>query len=168
MPVLVYIHGGGYVYGNPRNWPFDHWIHQEPHVVIVSVYYRLDSLGFLAHPAFLKDPALGEHNVGFLDQIESLRWVQRHIEAFGGDPTRVTINGESAGGSSVELHIVAPQSAGLFSRAIAQSVYRTPLPTPDQMEVSIRIRVGNVLGAQVENSLCSTSLQNARAVGRAA
>ncbi|KAI0342414.1 alpha/beta-hydrolase [Trametopsis cervina] len=134
LPVLVYIHGGGitYVYGNPANWPFDDWIQQVPEVLVVSVYYRLDSFGFLAHPAFATRPELGDLNVGLLDQIEALRWVQNHIAAFGGDPSQVTINGQSAGGSSVELHLVAPQTAGLFNKAIAQSVYRTPLPTPEQ------------------------------------
>ncbi|KAI0357004.1 alpha/beta-hydrolase [Trametes cingulata] len=134
LPVLVYIHGGGhtgYVYGNPANWPFDHWIQQSPNVVIVSVYYRLDSFGFLAVPE-LSNPAVGDLNAGFQDQIQALRWVQQHIHAFGGDPGKVTINGESAGGSSVELHLVAHEGKKLFSQAIAQSVYRTPVPTPEQ------------------------------------
>ncbi|GJE86320.1 alpha/beta-hydrolase [Phanerochaete sordida] len=134
LPVLVYIHGGGYVFGNPANWPFDHWIHQEPSVVIVSVYYRLDSIGFLSHPAFASTPSLGDLNVGFSDQALALRWVQEHIDAFGGDPGQVTINGQSAGGSSVELHLVASGQEGLFHGAIAQSVYRTPLPSPEQQE----------------------------------
>jgi len=134
LPVLVYIHGGGYTYGNPRNWPFDHWIRQVPKVVIVSVYYRLDSFGFLAHPEFSSDPSLGDLNVGFEDQTEALRWIQKNIHAFGGDPSRVTINGESAGGSSIELHLVASDQDGLFHGAIAQSVYRTPLPTVTQQE----------------------------------
>ena len=132
------IPGAGYVFGNPRNWPFDHWVHQVPDVVVVSVYYRLDSFGFLSHPAFVSNPSLGNLNVGFEDQTEALRWVQKNIHAFGGDPSRVTINGESAGGSSVELHLVAHGQDGLFHGAIAQSVYRTPLPTPAQQEVSGR------------------------------
>ncbi|KAI8990740.1 alpha/beta-hydrolase [Trametes punicea] len=131
LPVLVYIHGGGYVYGNPANWPFDDWIHQSPNVVIVSVYYRLDSFGFLAVPE-LSDSSLGDLNVGFQDQVQALKWVQKHIDAFGGDPSKVTINGESAGGSSVELHLVAHEGQKLFSQAIAQSVYRAPVPTPEQ------------------------------------
>ncbi|KAJ7647961.1 alpha/beta-hydrolase [Roridomyces roridus] len=131
LPVLVYIHGGGYFYGNPRNWPFDGWIHQSPNVVIVSVYYRLDSLGFLSTPEFA-DPANGDFNAGFSDQVEALKWVQKHISAFGGNPRKVTINGESAGGSSVELHLVAQTDENLFSGVIAQSVYRTPLATPEQ------------------------------------
>ncbi|KAJ6597386.1 Alpha/Beta hydrolase protein [Mycena sp. CBHHK59/15] len=131
LPVLVYIHGGGYFYGNPRNWPFDHWIRQSPNVVIVSVYYRLDSFGFLAVPEF-SDPANGDFNAGFSDQLQALRWVNQNIAAFGGNPEAVTINGESAGGSSAELHLVANTHEKLFSGAIAQSVYRTPLATPEQ------------------------------------
>lgn len=131
----MYIHGGGYVYGNPASWPFEHWINQSPNVVIVSVYYRLSSLGFLAHPE-LRDPVNGDLNAGFLDQIEALRWVRKHIKSFGGDPSRVTINGESAGGASVELHMISSFKERLFSQAIAQSVYRTPLPTPEQQVVS--------------------------------
>ncbi|KAG6850107.1 hypothetical protein H0H93_001028 [Arthromyces matolae] len=112
----------GYIFGNPRNWPFDHWIHQSPNVVIVSVYYRLDSLGFLAIPEFAdQDSNLGDFNAGFLDQAEALRWVKRHIAIFGGNPDRVTINGESAGGASVELHLVANREEALFAQAIAQS-----------------------------------------------
>ncbi|XP_006458978.1 hypothetical protein AGABI2DRAFT_200866 [Agaricus bisporus var. bisporus H97] len=134
LPVLVYIHGGGYVFGNPANWPFEHWIQQSPNVVIVSVYYRLDSLGFLATPEFA-DGSVGDLNAGFWDQIEALRWVQKHIGKFGGDPTKVTINGESAGGSSIELHLVARSGKEkLFRGAIAQSVFRAPLPTPQQQE----------------------------------
>ncbi|EKM56690.1 uncharacterized protein PHACADRAFT_27481 [Phanerochaete carnosa HHB-10118-sp] len=132
--LLVYIHGGGYVFGNPANWPFDNWVHQVPSVVIVSVYYRLDSFGFLSHPAFASSSSLGDLNVGFSDQNAALHWVQEHINAFGGDPGQVTINGQSAGGSSVELHLVASGQQGLFHQAIAQSVYRTPLPSPEQQE----------------------------------
>ena len=144
----------GYTTGNPATFPFDHWIAQSPNVVIVSIYYRLDAFGFLAHPAFSSptpstlgstpallahyETSLGDHNVGFLDQIQAFRWVQEHISAFGGDPAKVTINGESAGASSVEMHLVAEGEQGLYSQAIAQSVYRTPLPSPEQQEVSIQ------------------------------
>ncbi|KAF8842830.1 alpha/beta-hydrolase [Paxillus ammoniavirescens] len=131
LPVLFYIHGGGYVFGNPRNWPFDDWIHQSPNVVIVSVYYRLDSFGFLATPEF-RGSEHGDFNAGFKDQVQALRWVKQYISAFGGDPNRVTINGQSAGGASVELHMAAHGTEQLFHGAIAQSVYRTPLPTPEQ------------------------------------
>ena len=134
-------HLKGYTKGNPANWPFDRWIHQVPHVVIVSVYYRLDSLGFLSHPSFSSDPSLGDLNVGFQDQTEALRWIQAHIDGFGGDPGRVTINGESAGGSSIELHLVAENNEGLFHGGIAQSVYRAPVATPEQQVVSCLLRM---------------------------
>lgn len=106
-----------------------------PNVVIVSVYYRLHSFGFLSHPSFTSS-GLGDNNAGFQDQTEAFRWVQKHISTFGGDPKRVTINGESAGGTSVELHLVAPNQEGLFSAAIAQSIGRMAVPTPEQAEVS--------------------------------
>ncbi|KAL0571847.1 hypothetical protein V5O48_010115 [Marasmius crinis-equi] len=133
LPVIFYIHGGGYVNGNPRNWPFDHWIQQSPNIVAVSVYYRLDSFGFLATPDFT-DSTNGDLNAGFLDQVEALRWVKANIESFGGDPAKVTINGESAGGGSVQHHLVANEGEPLFSGAIAQSVYRARTPTPEQQQ----------------------------------
>ncbi|KAF5371730.1 hypothetical protein D9758_003443 [Tetrapyrgos nigripes] len=151
LPVLVYIHGGGYRTGNPANWPFDHWIHQSPNVVIVSVYYRLSSFGFLAIPEF-SDSSLGDFNVGFQvvfsrltlarklayyrfqDQTLALKWVQENIAAFGGNKKRVTIDGESTGGGSVEFHLVSPGEEGLFSAAIAQSAARPPTPPPEQVQ----------------------------------
>jgi carboxylesterase type B len=109
----------------------------------VSTYYRLDSFGFLAHPSFSysasgSDTAPADLNVGFLDQVAALQWVHDNIAAFGGDPSRVTINGQSAGGSSIELHMVgdaASKQRRLFSAAILQSVYRTTLPTLSEVEV---------------------------------
>ncbi|KAE9401291.1 alpha/beta-hydrolase [Gymnopus androsaceus JB14] len=133
LPILVYFHGGGYVFGNPANWPFDGWIHQSPNVVVVSVYYRLDSFGFLNIPEF-QDSASGDFNAGFLDQIQALRWIQANIASFGGNPAQVTINGQSAGGGSVELHLVAKNDQNLFSGAIGQSVYRPPTPLPAQQQ----------------------------------
>ena len=82
------------------------------------------------------DASLGALNAGFKDQSMALRWVRQHIAAFGGDPAQVTINGESAGGSSVELHLVAREPP-LFKQAIAQSVYRTPLPEAQQQRVCL-------------------------------
>ncbi|KIK58090.1 hypothetical protein GYMLUDRAFT_706284 [Collybiopsis luxurians FD-317 M1] len=133
LPVLVYFHGGGYVFGNPANWPFDSWIHQTPNFVAVSVYYRLDSFGFLTTPEF-SDPANGDFNAGLQDQTQALRWVKQNIASFGGNPAQVTINGQSAGGGSVELHLVTNIEEKLFSGAIAQSVYRAPTPTPENQQ----------------------------------
>jgi carboxylesterase type B len=135
----------GWVYGNPRNWPFDHWISQSPNIIVVSVYYRLDSFGFLSTPAFA-DGTLGDLNAGFRDQVQSLRWIKAHVSAFGGDPNRVTINGQSAGAASVELHLVANEGEELFQAAIAQSVYRDPIATPEQQVVRlILIKRTNIL-----------------------
>lgn len=78
----------------------------------------------------------GDFNAGFLDQVQALKWVKQNIASFGGNPNKVTINGESAGGSSVELHLVANTDENLFTGAIAQSVFRTPLPTPEEQRVS--------------------------------
>lgn len=135
-PVLVYIHGGGYRFGAPKNWPFNHWIDIQPRVVIVSVYYRLSVLGFLAHPDFIKRDDLADCNVGIHDQIEALRWTKNHVSRFGGDPNKITICGQSAGGSSVEIQLTAfgGQNRDLFCGAIAQSVYRTPVFQLDQKQ----------------------------------
>ncbi|KAJ3561324.1 hypothetical protein NP233_g10263 [Leucocoprinus birnbaumii] len=134
LPVLVYIHEGAYVWGNPASWPYEHWVEQSPNVIIVSTYYRLDGFGFLSTPEF-STGELGDLNAGFLDQIEALRWVQKYISKFGGDPEKVTINGISAGAASTELHLVANTGeADLFRGVIAQSVYRTPVPMPEQQQ----------------------------------
>ena len=132
VPVLVYIHGGGYIQGNPANWPFDHWVHQSLEVIVVSVYYRLAVFGFLSHPDFTGG-AIADHNVGFLDQVQALNWVKDYIHCFGGNPGMITIDGESAGGASVLLHLVSTGEK-VFNQAIAQSRYRTPLPSPRQQQ----------------------------------
>jgi carboxylesterase type B len=103
-------------------------------VVIVSVYYRLASLGFLALPEFV-DGILGDFNAGFQDQIQALRWIKENIASFGGDPSKVTINGQSAGGGSVVLHMIAKSDENLFAGAITQSPFRPPMPNPEQLKV---------------------------------
>ncbi|KAG9227782.1 hypothetical protein CCMSSC00406_0000572 [Pleurotus cornucopiae] len=134
LPVLFYIHGGGYIDGTPAHWPFDEWVDRNPNVVIVSVSYRLAVFGFLATPTF-DDPLYGDLNAGFKDQIEALNWVKKFINNFGGDPNQITINGQSAGGNSVMLHLVSHQPNKHFNRAIAQSTWRAPMAFPQQMEV---------------------------------
>jgi len=152
------------MYGNPRSFPFDHWVNQSPNIVIVSVYYRLSSFGFLATPAF-RDTVNGDFNAGFLDQLQALKWVKEHIRSFGGNPEKVTINGQSAGGSSVELHLVANEGERLFSQAIAQSVYRSPVPTPKQQEVRAHYNLGSFKKSSIVwNSLCLISTQTMRDV----
>ncbi|KAK7043872.1 hypothetical protein VNI00_008038 [Paramarasmius palmivorus] len=150
LPILFYIHGGGYVFGNPEAYPFDHWIHQSPNFVVVSVYYRLAAFGFLP----TSDPE--DLNAGLLDQIEALRWVKRNIAAWGGDPEKVTIVGESAGGSAVQLLLTASYEENeepLFRAAIAQSVWRVPVPRVEDQLPLYEFFVGR-LGCQVDDTDC--------------
>jgi para-nitrobenzyl esterase len=123
LPVMVWIHGGGFISGSgslPAT--YGQRLSGREHVVVVSLNYRLGVFGFLAHPALSAESAHGvSGNYGLLDQNAALRWVRRNIAAFGGDPRRVTIFGQSAGGQSVIAHLVSPLSRGLFARAIAES-----------------------------------------------
>lgn len=114
LPVMVEIHGGGFVIGTPPNGAH---LAASGHVIVVSIHYRLGILGFLANKA------LGEHSgdYGLLDQFAALRWVQRNIARFGGDPHNVTLFGQSAGGASVCDAVVSPAAAGLFQKGISES-----------------------------------------------
>lgn len=119
-PVMVWIYGGALVRGGTRIYPAEALAKQG--VVVVSMNYRLGRLGFFAHPALAAEaPDDLRANYGYMDQQAALRWVQRNIGAFGGDPNQVTIFGESAGGGSVMVHLVSPTSRGLFQRVIMQS-----------------------------------------------
>ena len=120
LPVFVWIHGGGFQtewYGG------DLWRQLALRgVVIVSVEYRTGALGFMAHPELAKESAGGHSgNYGILDQIYALKWVQRNISNFGGDPSKVTIFGESAGAISCSILCGSPLAKGLFRAAISQS-----------------------------------------------
>jgi para-nitrobenzyl esterase len=117
-PVMVWIHGGGFVNGSGDIY-HSRSLAAKGHMVVVTINYRLGALGFLAHPSLGAAGTVG--NYGLADQQAALRWVRDHIADFGGDPRKVTIAGESAGGMSVCDHLVAPGSAGLFRAAIIQS-----------------------------------------------
>src|SRR5271166_124257 len=118
-PVLVWIHGGGLVQDGARN--YDGTKLAAAGAVVVTINYRLGALGFLAHPALASRPGGAAGNYGLMDQQAALRWVQRNIAQFGGDPHNVTIAGQSAGGLSVLAQLVSPGARGLFQRAIVQS-----------------------------------------------
>jgi para-nitrobenzyl esterase len=115
LPVMVWIHGGGFFSGSGGIYPGQE-LATKGDVVVVTFNYRLGVFGFLAHPEL---PDSG--NYGLEDQQAALRWVQRNVARFGGDPGQVTLFGESAGGVSTCTHLAAPGSAGLFQRAIIQS-----------------------------------------------
>ncbi len=122
LPVLVWIYGGGFAFGSTST-PTHNGEHlARKGVVLVTINYRVGSLGFLAHPELsAESPHQVSGNYGLQDQIAGLRWVQRNIAAFGGDPAKVTIFGESAGGISVSMLCGSPEAKGLFRGAISQS-----------------------------------------------
>ena len=121
LPVMVWFHGGGFT-GGAGSFPwYDGSRLSSRGVVVVTVNYRLGPLGFLHLEPFGGEEFGGAANNGLADQSLALRWVRDHISAFGGDPSQVTIFGESAGAISVSCHLAMPSSAGLFRRAIAQS-----------------------------------------------
>jgi para-nitrobenzyl esterase len=122
LPVMVWIHGGGFFVGAGSQSIYDGEALARRGAVVVTFNYRLGVLGFLAHPALTREsPHQSSGNYGLLDQIAALQWVHDNIAAFGGDPKRVTIFGESAGGTSVYMLLVSPLARGLFQRAIAES-----------------------------------------------
>jgi para-nitrobenzyl esterase len=122
LPVIVWIHGGGFRNGSasmPLYWG-DRLAHRG--VIVVTIAYRLGPLGFLALPDLTREsPAGSSGNYGLMDQVAALRWVQHNISAFGGDPNRVTIAGQSSGAMSVSILMASPQAKGLFQRAIGES-----------------------------------------------
>ena len=121
LPVLVYFYGGGFVGGDGSELRYDGASLARRGIVTVTVNYRLGPLGFLHLEPFGGEAWAGTANLGLADQTLALRWVREHAEAFGGDPARVTIFGESAGAMSVATHLARPSASGLFHRAIAQS-----------------------------------------------
>lgn len=121
-PVMVWIHGGAFVTGSGSGAFYrGGQLAERGDVVVVTLNYRLGALGFLAHPDLHDEESGAAGNWGLLDQVAALQWVQANITSFGGDPTNVTIFGESAGSMSVSCLVGSPLTQGLFRRAIAQS-----------------------------------------------
>ena len=132
LPVLVWIYGGGFSFGSTAEPVYAGDKLAEKGVVFVSMAYRVGQLGFLAHPELsAENPDKVSGNYGLLDMIAGLNWVQKNITAFGGDPDRVTIFGESAGGIAVSMLQASPLAEGLFHGAISQSggSFGPPRPT---------------------------------------
>lgn len=118
-PVLFYVHGGGFMSGGAAYHHPTYFM--DNNVVLVSPNYRLGPFGFLNLETEHGNGSLPTGNMGLKDQLLALKWVQKNIKKFGGDPSRVTIFGQSAGAASVHAHVLSAQSKGLFRRAIAQS-----------------------------------------------
>lgn len=122
LPVLVYFYGGGNIAGDGSELRYDGAALAQQGLVVVTVNYRLNVFGFFAHPELSqKADTKASGNYGYLDQTAALQWVQRNIAAFGGDPRRVSIAGESAGSISVSAQMVSPLARGLFAGAIGSS-----------------------------------------------
>ena len=147
LPVMVWLYGGSYVAGSSSDPRCDGESFARKGVVLVTINYRVGVLGFLAHPALTAE---SEHrssgNYGMLDMLAALGWVKRNIEAFGGDPQRVTLFGVSAGGASISLLLTSPLARGLFQQTIQQSpgAFR-PLASLQDAETA-----GLKLGADIE------------------
>ncbi len=122
LPVLVYIYGGGFQFGDGSESRYGGEAMAQKGIVAVTLNYRLGVFGFLALPELTQEsPNHASGDYGLLDQVAALRWVQRNIAGFGGDPQRVTIAGESAGSMSVSAQMASPLAKGLFSGAIGES-----------------------------------------------
>lgn len=162
-PVIVWIHGGALVTGSSRETLYDGARLASEGVVVVSINYRLGVLGYLAHPALSAESPQGlSGNYGLMDQIEALRWVQRNIAAFGGDPQNVTIAGESAGGLSVVYLMASPPARGLFAKAIAQSAYM--ISTPELKTALYGAPSGEDAGARLARTLQAPSARVLRSM----
>jgi para-nitrobenzyl esterase len=122
LPVLVYFYGGGNVAGDASERRYDGESMAKKGIVVVSANYRLNVFGFLAHPQLSAEaPYKASGNYGLLDQHAALQWVQKNVSAFGGNPSKVTIAGESAGSMAVSLQMVSPLSRDLIAGAIGES-----------------------------------------------
>jgi para-nitrobenzyl esterase len=122
LPVMVWIHGGAFVFGSGSAPDFSGVPFAKHGLMLVTFNYRLGRLGFFAFPALSREhPAEVKGNYAYMDQVAALGWVQRNIAAFGGDPNNVTIFGESAGGVSVHTLLTSPLSRGLLHKAISES-----------------------------------------------
>ena len=136
-PVMVWLHGGGNLFGAGSLGAYQGGAFTREGVILVTINYRLGAFGFFAHPALTAAVSADEPlvNYGLMDQIQALKWVRRNIAAFGGDPDNVTVFGESAGAQDTLLLMTAPLAQGLFAKAIVESAPAwTPLATLSKRE----------------------------------
>ncbi len=151
LPVLVYFYGGGFVAGDGSEGRYDGESMARKGIVALTVNYRLGVFGFMAHPELTKEsPHHASSNYGYLDQSAALRWVQQNIAAFGGDPKRVTIAGESAGSASVSAQMMSPLSKNLIAGAIGESgsVLGTLPPSPLADAEAMGVKFAEGVGAK--------------------
>jgi para-nitrobenzyl esterase len=165
-PVFFWIHGGALTTGSSRDPLYDGAKLAARGLVVVSINVRLGVLGYLAHPQLSAESPQGvSGNYGLLDEIEALRWVERNIGAFGGDPANVTIAGESSGALSVLYLMAAPAARGLFAKAIAQSSYM--ISTPELKQARFGETPAETTGASLAKKLGATTIGDLRAMDAA-
>jgi para-nitrobenzyl esterase len=167
LPVLVFLHGGSFTEGSVSVPLYDGTALARRRLVVVTINYRLGALGFLAHPALsAESPHHASGNYGLMDQVAALRWVRTNIAAFGGDPDRVTLAGQSAGAMSVDLLTVSPSAKGLFQRAIIQSGpgALAALGIADGKAVTAPLDDAQQAGAEFASSLGATTAAQLRAL----
>lgn len=165
LPVLVWIYGGGFSMGSSAFNDGSELARKG--VILVSMNYRVGQLGFFAHPELsAENPEGVSGNYGILDQIEALKWVQENIAAFGGDPEKVTIFGESAGGISVSMLCASPLAKGLFRGAISQSggSFGPPREDPYPGENMMRLADAEKDGVKFAERLGAASIDDLRAM----
>ncbi|WP_345158512.1 carboxylesterase/lipase family protein [Pontibacter saemangeumensis] len=159
LPVLVYFYGGGFMAGDGSEPRYDGESMATKGIVAVTVNYRLGAFGFLAHPELTKEsPHNASGNYGLLDQAAALRWVHENIAAFGGDPEKVTIAGESAGSFSVSAQMASPLSKDLINGAIAESGSMLAL------QPTVTLAQAEQEGLKLAKSLGANSLAELRAI----
>ncbi len=165
VPVLVWIYGGGFSFGSTSEPVYDGTNLAKKGVILVSIPYRVGQLGFLAHPELsAENPNNVSGNYGLLDMIAGLQWIQKNIAAFGGDPDKVTIFGESAGGIAVSMLCASPLAKGLFHGAVSQSggSFGPSRPTTFPGENMKTLKVAEQEGAAYAEKAGATSLEELR------
>ena len=164
LPVMVWIHGGGLFGGTGAQPLYDGRRLAKQGVILVTLNYRLGVLGFFSHPELTAEsPDKASGDQGVLDQIAALKWVQRNIAAFGGDPGRVTIFGESAGSESVAVLVASPLAHELFQRAIAESG-NDAMPLIPQEDALFDRKAAEAQGAAFAKALGAAHLDDLRAM----
>ncbi len=160
LPVLVYFYGGGFVGGDGSEFRYDGESMAQKGIIAITISYRLGIFGFFTHPELTKEaPYHGSGNYGLMDQTAALKWVQANIEAFGGDPKRVTIAGESAGSIAVFAQMASPLSKNLIAGAIGESgaMIKPTLP-------AVTLAEGEKMGTDFAQKVNAGSLADLRAI----
>jgi len=162
-PVFLWMHGGALTVGASRDPLIDGARLASQGIIVVSINFRLGVFGWLAHPELSKESPLGiSGNYSLLDSIEALHWVQRNIHAFGGDPSNVTIAGESSGALTVMYLMASPPARGLFAKAIAESAYM--ISTPDLKKASFGSPSAEESGLKLAAALHAPDIAAMRAI----